>query len=271
MKILFLIMSITVITLSEAEARPPITRDEFGQIVVGKLRPHEPPQNQNSEFDNGAKLDLPLYSGNGCPNGTIGATLSPDNKTLSVLFDQMTTEAGPTTGASIARKICRLRVPIRVSPGFQVAIVKSDIRGFTSLPELSKTVVKTSHNLSIEKNGGNLQLDKRPFIRETTVEGPADEDLFIGNHIESNQVWSPCGASFSINVGMTITVTASPNVLSDAMAVIDSLDLIGDQKGMDYHLSWRRCSQQNSNPREGGVRPIRRKINEGRERVETTR
>src|SRR3982750_1792818 len=43
-------------------------------------------------------LGQPGYGGTGCPGGSVSATLSPDAKSLSILFDQYQVEAGGDTG-----------------------------------------------------------------------------------------------------------------------------------------------------------------------------
>ena len=45
-------------------------------------------------FAQDIQLGYPAYGGNGCPSGTANASLSPDGKSLSIIFDQFVTEAG---------------------------------------------------------------------------------------------------------------------------------------------------------------------------------
>src|SRR5438045_1681103 len=90
-------------TNSFAIPRRIITTDGTGKPVVRKLAPTAEPQNQNSEYDGGAQMGMPMYQGNACPQGSISSTLSPDNKTLSVLFNTFTTSAGQTP---VDRKMC---------------------------------------------------------------------------------------------------------------------------------------------------------------------
>ena len=49
-------------------------------------------------------LGLPGYGGTGCPAGSVDAVLSPDAKTLSILFDQFSAEAGRSSGRTLDRK-----------------------------------------------------------------------------------------------------------------------------------------------------------------------
>ncbi|MBC7466703.1 MAG: DUF4360 domain-containing protein, partial [Bdellovibrio sp.] len=57
------------------------------------------------------QLGQPTYGGNGCPQGTASVSLSDDSKTMSVLFDQFSSEAGSTTGRRVDRASCNLRIP----------------------------------------------------------------------------------------------------------------------------------------------------------------
>src|SRR4051812_18628969 len=79
-------------------------------------------------------LGMPAYGGNGCPQGTASAVLSPDRKSLSILFDQFQAEAGRTTGQTVDRKSCNLAIPVHIPQGVSIALFKIDYRGFNSLP-----------------------------------------------------------------------------------------------------------------------------------------
>ena len=47
------------------------------------------------------KLGVPGYGGSGCPSNSVSATLSPDSKSLSLLFDEYIVQAGGDTGKSL--------------------------------------------------------------------------------------------------------------------------------------------------------------------------
>ena len=79
---------------------------------------------------NDISLGHPAYGGNGCPNGTASVTLSPDAKSLSIIFDQFLTEAGPSSGRTLDRKSCNIAVPVHVPNGFSISVLAVDYRGF---------------------------------------------------------------------------------------------------------------------------------------------
>ena len=74
-------------------------------------------------------LGTPGYGGTGCPAGSASVTLSPDARSLSILFDAFTVSA--TRGQTFERKSCNIAVPVRVPQGLSVAILQVDYRGCT--------------------------------------------------------------------------------------------------------------------------------------------
>ena len=65
-------------------------------------------------------LGIPGFGGSGCPAGSVSATLSPDAKSLSLLFDEYVVSAGGTTGRSFDRKTCNVAIPVHVPQGESV-------------------------------------------------------------------------------------------------------------------------------------------------------
>ena len=77
-------------------------------------------------FADDISLGIPGYGGTGCPDGTVSATLSPDAKSLSLLFDQYQVSVGGTTGRSFDRRSCNIAIPVHVPQGLSVSILKID-------------------------------------------------------------------------------------------------------------------------------------------------
>ena len=173
-------------------------------------------------------LGEPSYGGNGCPIGTASATLSPDNKTLSVLFDQYIAEAGNSVGRGLDRKSCNLAVPVSIPQGISVSILKVDYRGFVSIPR-----------------GANARFGVEYFFAgargPNTVEnfrGPVERDFTITDNLAASAiVWSACGED--VNLRINSSMLAKSNAKGeDTLAIVDSTDV--DAK-LVYHLQWRTC------------------------------
>ena len=171
-------------------------------------------------------LGQPGYGGSGCAQGTVSATLSPDYKQLSILFDQYVVEA--QGGTTIARKNCNVTIPVHVPQGLSVSVLQADYRGYNGLPR-----------------GANSQLTAEYFF--AGVAGPKTSRMFYGgldeeylvrhNLLASAIVWSGCGqdVNLRINSAMRVRTNAAGE---QALSTVDSLDLAA---GMLYHLQWRHC------------------------------
>lgn len=172
-------------------------------------------------------LGYPAYGGNGCPNGSASATLSPDGKSLSVIFDQFITEAGQRIGRTLDRKSCNIAIPVHVPNGFSISILAVDYRGFVSLPQ-----------------GASARLQAEYFFAGVT--GPRFAQDFMGrqdrDYTFTNQlgvqamVWSPCGADVNLRVNASMMVRN--NTFQDAMATVDTADV---SAGIIYQVQMRRC------------------------------
>ena len=78
-------------------------------------------------------LGEPGYGGNGCPAGSASVTLSPDLKSLSILFDEFIVEAGGVDGKTLGRKSCNIAIPVHVPQGMSVSILTAHGKNSPSL------------------------------------------------------------------------------------------------------------------------------------------
>lgn len=177
---------------------------------------------------NDIQLGTPGYGGNGCPANTASVTLSPDAKSLSIIFDQFIVEAGGMF-RSTERKTCNIAIPVHVPQGLSVSVIDVDYRGYVALPAGAQARLTAEYFLA-----GYLgpRFDKQ-FI------GRTDTDYSFSNAIGIQaQVWSPCGADTILRVNAAMLVRSN-RYNDEAMATVDSADF---KAGMLYKLQWRRCN-----------------------------
>lgn len=173
-------------------------------------------------------LGEPGYGGTGCPAGTVSATLSPDAKSLSLLFDQYQVAVGGETGKSFDRKSCNIAIPVRVPQGLSVSVLKIDYRGFNQLPQSASSQFNVEYFFAGTR-GPSFQRKFR---------GPLTEDYLINNNLTVQAiVWSDCGADVNLRTNSSMRVQTVSN--REAMASIDSQDV---SAGIVYQLQWRQCS-----------------------------
>lgn len=174
------------------------------------------------------RLGEPGYGGSGCPSGSVSATLSPDQKSLSILFDAYQVEAGGMTGKSFDRKSCNVAIPVHVPQGRSVSVLAVDYRGFNHL----SPGASSQFNVEYFFAGG-----RGPSFRKT-FNGPLDSDYLIQNEIVANAlVWSACGVDVNLRTNSSMRVNTRNN--AEALATVDTEDV---QAAIIYHLQWRTCN-----------------------------
>lgn len=174
----------------------------------------------------GLQLGVPSYGGTGCPQGSVSATLSPDSKQLSVLFDSYSVEASRTRPTD--RKSCNVAIPVNVPHGISFSIIEVDYRGYNSLPR-----------------GASSQLDVEYFFAGTQgvrtshgFTGEMDDNYFVQDRLGAAAVvWSPCGMPVNLRVNSSMRVKTNTRG-EQAMATVDSMDV---SSGIVYLIQWRTC------------------------------
>lgn len=196
------------------------------------------PKNGKSFFHKGIKLKTPVTGGSGCESGTVGAALTEDKKTLSIVFDNYVAEAGVSSGVKRDVKTCSVSVPVEVPAGMQFMVVKLDYRGFNSIPKNARTRYVTMYSL-INENG--KQMGKR-IRRRFDFFGPLESDYVLSSDISNQMVWSKCGKTVNFRID-TRAVAATNKKGEDTMATIDSIDAAttSPSSNVAYHLLWQEC------------------------------
>jgi hypothetical protein len=178
-------------------------------------------------FADDIRLDTPSFGGNGCPAGSASAALSPDKKSLSILFDSFVVNAGGSSGKQMDRKSCNIAIPVHVPAGISVSIFKIDYRGFNNLPY-----------------GAYSRFGVEYFFAGTR--GPAFNQVFTGalsdNYLLNSDLlgtavtWSPCGQDVLLRANANMMVQTRNN--QEAMSTVDSMDV---KSGIVYHLAFQSC------------------------------
>ena len=178
-------------------------------------------------FADDIALGEPGYGGTGCPDGSASVTLSPDAKSLSILFDEYYVEAGGATNKSLDRKSCNIAIPVHVPQGLSVSILTIDYRGFNSLPSGARSVFNVEYFFAGQRG---------PRFSKT-FRGELDQDYLITNKLQATAlVWSACGADVNLRTNSSIRVQTRQN--KEALASVDSEDI---NAAIKYQLQWKRC------------------------------
>ncbi len=172
-------------------------------------------------------LGDPSYGGTGCPDGTASATLSPDAKSLSILFDAYFAEAGGSTNKSFDRKSCNIAIPVHVPQGLSISVLAIDFRGYNNIPTGGKTTFNVEYFFAGVKGPSYTK----------NFNGPVDDEYLIQNQLTASaMVWSACGADVNLRTNSAIRVQTKQN--KEALATVDTQDV---KAGIIYQLQWKQC------------------------------
>lgn len=223
-------------------------QDDTGNFVVGDIGA---PPNSDSESVPGLRMHQPQYAGTGCPSGTASAILSPDGRTLSVLFDSYVAEAGHHVGTLRDAKGCQVNIPFSVPSGYAVQVVKMDYRGFTSLPNGSRSTFGAGFRF-LEVNG--RETGARRVLRSNVMLGPKTENFTLTSLVPAVS-FSPCGKDFVLAAESHLNIQSNRSG-EQAVSTVDSLDAV--QTPVVYSLRWTRCEAgRNPGRVEPPTRPVR--------------
>lgn len=175
--------------------------------------------------------------GSGCPAGTISATLSPDQTSVSILFDQLGTNLPASSVLVQDRKTCAITLGVKFHGQHRVAIVGSDIRGFASVPANARSSISVQHQ-SIY--GMGQKFDYMNFSRNLV--GPTEQNIEMINRFGHKPLWSQCGTQMRYGPTfpfMTIVIDVNSqqaNADQDLIAAIDSFDFTTSP--LSYQIAW---------------------------------
>lgn len=188
----------------------------------------------------GYQLGDPEMAGNGCPQGSASAAISPDGSAISILFDRFAIDARRGGNAwDQMRKNCRFRIPVAVTPGYTLQAVQVDYRGFADVQKGNHAFVITT--------GAFVGLGDMVVGNEKTR---SELRNLTGDFLVSQQI--PAQASncksdnsidFSVFLQMFGPAAKGPlYLLQDASIVLDSTDLVGSAESIRFKVVLRACN-----------------------------
>jgi|GEM_PF-5265901 len=169
--------------------------------------------------------------GSGCPAGTARATVSPDGKTISVLFDQFSSQS---QGRQREISNCEMTIPVTVPAGFRMMVTRFDFRGFAQASVKARTVLKAQYQLL---SSAGFRPLSQVIKRRKLFQGPFESSFTAGTRFRTGPKFTGCGESFVIRLN-TILVAATKNPQASSLIQLDSADAAGN---VQYHLRWKKC------------------------------
>jgi len=155
------------------------------------------------------------YGGTGCPQGSVGISLSTDRKTFTLIFDEYVASLGPGIRVTENRKNCQINVNLQYPQGFQYSLLSADFRGYVGIDAGVTATQKATYYFS----GITEQAST-----ETRFTGPVSKDYLIHDEIPfTSTVWAPCGQPQALNINSQILLQSSKSGASGLLTT-DSID-----------------------------------------------
>lgn len=172
-----------------------------------------------------------VYNGSGCSKND--PSIPPPQLSFTIaklaalsLPSTMRAYLMPNGPLADARKFCQITATIEHDPAFQYTIKRVSHRG---LLQLDKSVTGTLKS-TVYYQGGDGQ-----STSQVDLQGPLPEQSFYKQVPMSQELWSPCGTSSTINIKTEVRV-GIPEDAGD-VAMVDT-----NQSTQFYVLEWRRCA-----------------------------
>ncbi|KAF2681488.1 hypothetical protein K458DRAFT_444685 [Lentithecium fluviatile CBS 122367] len=185
------------------------------------------------------------YSGNGCPQGSVSTSTSPDKTVITYGFDQFQTYIGPGTKQADWSKQCQLHLNLKYPGGFQYAVVDATYHGWARLDAdvtgqfitsyyFSQDAGKTSTTKMSVTGGGNLAMGE-VYTKQDSIETTA-------------VIWSPCGTTGLLNINNRISLNNNKNKNASGELSNDDATVAFTQQ---LHVQWRACTPGKGTPSPG--------------------
>jgi hypothetical protein len=175
-------------------------------------------------------------SGNGCPQGTVTTSLSPDGTVITFGFDAFQVYIGPGTVQADWTKNCQLHLNLQYPGGFQFSVVESTYHGYAQLDEgvtgnfissyyFSQDAGSTTTTRTSIQGGGAWALGQ-VYTKQDKVPTAA-------------VIWSPCGATGILNVNNRIALTSRNSSAYGQISDDDATVAFTQQ----VNVGWQACKQ----------------------------
>jgi len=168
------------------------------------------------------------YGGTGCPQGTVGQSISDDRSIFTLIFDSFVASVGPGVAIGESRKNCQININLHIPSGWSYTIADVTYRGYVQLAAGHTAVQSSLYYFS-----GSVQQARA----STEFTGPLSKDYTIGDRLQLQAlVWSKCGVVVPVNINAQVRIVG--DATKQGQITTDSID--GKVTHL-YGLQWQTC------------------------------
>ncbi|MBI3798858.1 MAG: DUF4360 domain-containing protein [Deltaproteobacteria bacterium] len=148
------------------------------------------------------------YEGTGCPQGTIGKSISNDRQSMTLIFDSFVASTGPTVPESEEEKSCRIALTMQTNESVGITM---DTRGYV---QLAAGMTGDQHQNVPRAKRSNLDI---PFV------GPVAKDYLVRSTATVLAQGKP--SSTTVTILLQVGVDKGTNASGQGQLTTDSFDL----------------------------------------------
>lgn len=199
--------------------------------------------------------------GSGCPSGSVRSVLSPDGKTMSVLFDNYISEID-TSLRILEQKNCQLTIEMNIPVGWSYSLASADYRGFAELDPNTMAVQEilytfgsliesrptpvAGRSVSVSSLKGRIPTRTRTATFSSRIlKGPFSGDYSFNNLVTVGEMpWSSCDSravrDLKIHTSLLArSLTRGPTKLPGTAMI--TLDTIDGTVAQSFDMAWKKC------------------------------
>jgi hypothetical protein len=229
----FMLCSVFALAQADSPEYKDADEEDFAQGIDGVTG------TEDSDPVAGLRWDRPRFQGRGCPPGTVTSSLSTDQTSLSLLFDNYIVQSG---NSPTRREVmnCEILIPVQVPPGYRMMIGRIDYRGFAQAPMNGRSVLRTVTQILNERG----QALSRPLKRRRVFAGPINQNFAVSSRVLQQPHWSSCGENFQLRLRTDLIAVANRRG-EPAMTAMDTIDATGSvtEARAQYFMRWKKCAR----------------------------
>lgn len=176
------------------------------------------------------------FSGNGCPQGSVSTSISPDKTVITFGFDRFQTYIGPGVSPAEKTKNCQLHLNLKYPGGFQFSVVESTYHGYA---QLDKGVTGTFYSTYYFSQDASATTTTQTSISGGGIWAQGQVYTKADKIPTASYIYSPCGASGILNVNNRIALTSTNSSASGTVSDDDATVAFTQQ----VNLNWRTCKK----------------------------
>jgi hypothetical protein len=180
------------------------------------------------------QIDKAGFSGNGCPQGSVSTSISPDKTVVTFGFDRFQTYIGPGYDPTAKTKNCQLHLSLKYPSGFQFAVVESTYHGYA---QLEKGVTGTFYSTYYFSQDAKATTTTQTSIAGGGIWETGQVYTKADRIPTASYIYSPCGAAGILNVNNRIALTSSNRTAIGEITNDDATVAFTQQ----VNIAWRTC------------------------------